>query len=1113
MSQLPTDEILSLLLSLPPGEREAALLRECGNDGDRAKELRSLLRVHDASPRAMQLPAHADLRLPEKIGRYPVLETLGRGGMGTVYLGIDPELRRRIAIKVLSPEIALRLSDEHIRREGQMLAAVAHPNLATVYSLEMVDGITFLTMELIAGRTLADRLRDGAIPLRECLLVFRQIALAVAAAHRRRVIHRDLSAANVCVDENGFVKVLDFGLSKLLLDEHVAASWPGQPVGTPGYMSPEQVRGEPVDERTDIWSFGCLFYEALTGASAFGSGNVASTLMRTIQEEPDYSRLPRETSDELRALLSRCLAKTREDRADSMDTVLNLIELELAGGRAPVRITPDRGVGHLPTFVSTLVGRERELAQVQTALEQSRLVTLKGIGGCGKTRIAVEAAGKLSRQFPGGAWFVALAPMPAQSPIVPEVLKVLGVVERPHLGETASLVDHLRQAPTLLLLDNCEHLLAHVSAFAYEILMAVPSLRIMATSRQSLSITGESIIPISPLPVAPFSNAGSTTGDALSTEGLPRLWSGRSLSPDELSGPVRLDTQPPAVRLFVERAREVRPDFQLTHANRASVLAICQHLDGLPLAIELAAARTRSLPVSELAARLSDRFTLLAQRHAVANPRHHSLGLSMDYSHDLLEPEEQVLFRRLAIFPDHWSLAAAETICTDDQIPTWRILDLMDGLVDHSLVEIDVSAHAPQGGLRYRMLETVREYATRRLHEKSERSLLLDRHLRHFLVLAEDAFVSRSPETWAARLDEDRRNLDLALQTSLDHSDPNIGLRLGAAIARHWDQRGQWRQGRAIIEKLVARAGDQTPPLLLARAYQALGNLSGALEDWSLAHTYSLRARELARRAPEDIDARRIFASATNSIGVMERSRGNYAEAIRCCEEALATHRENKSLVNVARALINISDTMVDMGDTLGAIPKLEESLAIPHNDLFVIATSLHSLGLLRLRVGNVPEAARQLEKSLDLRRRLHDPQGIADSLAALAEIARERGDILRSQSLLQESIQELGDIRPTRTLARILKACAELALARERPDLTLELLAGLEKLLEDRRAVAVPEAQRVETLRKEAEEALGHRADSVWPSGSTGEMLLERTTSILSELGNGTGSPGLEAT
>ncbi|MEZ4655015.1 MAG: protein kinase [Candidatus Eisenbacteria bacterium] len=750
------DELLSQLLSLPPTERESFLRRECGSNEELEGELRSLLRVHDKHAGTFLLEG-AD-PMPGTIGRYPILQVLGRGGMGTVYLAIDPELDRKIAIKVVSRELTSHLSVERLRQEARLLASVSHPNLATVYSLETAGDRTFLTLELVTGSTLSQALEGGPFPVREALIVFRQIASAIAAIHRRRIVHRDLSPNNIFITDGGLVKVLDFGLSTLVFESGDRppgrpASLPNQMLGTPGYMSPELIRGERPDHRADLWSFGCLLFEALTGDGPFRGENIADTLVHTIKERPDFDLLPRDLPVPVRDLIESCLEKDIARRHDSIETAIAILERPLAPSptRHPGRIVERRRSSNLPRPLSSFVGRRGELSQVRDAITRGGLVTLKGMGGAGKTRLAIEAANTAAERFPDGVWFTAVAPLESTSQLVTELAKQLGAGEQPQRELRDTVIERLRPLHALLILDNAEHLLREVAALAYDILSVAPSMVIIATSRQSLALPGEQIIPVPPFPVT-----GSGGEDD------------------------------PAVQLFIERAREIRPDFALTETGREIIADICRHLDGLPLAIELAAVRTRSLPLADIATRLRDRFSLLAQRNPMANPHHQTLGLSMDHSYELLSEEERTLFRRLAIFPESWSLSAAETICANEHLPSWRVLDLLDALMDHSLVEADTDSDSGQH--RYRMLETVREYAVRRLGSAPEVDLLRQRHREFYLQLAEEAILpsKQRPEPNWAVLDAERRNMDLAIATSALDPDPVPGLRLASALGRHW---------------------------------------------------------------------------------------------------------------------------------------------------------------------------------------------------------------------------------------------------------------------------------------------------------------------------------------
>ncbi|MGD8396611.1 MAG: protein kinase, partial [Candidatus Eiseniibacteriota bacterium] len=416
-------------------------------------------------------PGEHDDRQATRIGRYLVEGELGRGGMGVVYLARDPVLERPIAIKVLPPATAL---DERWARrfvhEAKVLASLNHPNIATIHSLEEVEGRFFLTLELIEGDTLEKRLADGALPLDEVISIGLQIARALEAAHERGIVHRDLKPANVRITPAGLVKVLDFGIAKVTVSnsEAGAAATQEGPIGTPGYMSPEQIAGQPVSCQSDIWAFGCVLYECLAGRSAFGGRNLFEAMFRTTEREPDWGLLAEDVPEALVSLLRRCLAKDPRSRPDAMVAVRRELD-ELAVSRSGPAVRRAAGDGaedagpdgrhNLPQRLTAFIGRERQLTEIDTLVGLQRLVTLTGAGGSGKSRLAMEVAGRMLDRFADGIWLVELAPLTAGVAVVDAVAAVLDLKEQQGCSVGEALTANLAGRQLLLILDNCEHLL------------------------------------------------------------------------------------------------------------------------------------------------------------------------------------------------------------------------------------------------------------------------------------------------------------------------------------------------------------------------------------------------------------------------------------------------------------------------------------------------------------------------------------------------------------------------------------------------------------------------------------------------------------------------------
>jgi non-specific serine/threonine protein kinase len=925
---------------------------------------------------------------PARIGSYAVQGELGRGGMGVVYLAEDSRLKRPIAIKVLPEGVATdpeRLG--RFEREAQLLASLNHSNIATIHSIEQDGELNFLTLEFIPGVNLSQRIGGAPLPVEDTLSICRQIATALEAAHRKNVVHLDMKPGNVMVTPDGLVKVLDFGLARAIHDSPLERA-PGPDdevsVGTPGYMSPEQLFGLTVDHRADIWALGCILFECLTGTMAFSGETLRERYAAAIEQDPDWTALPPATPKRLRDLCAQCLAKSGAARLSSATEARRALEEEIAWRvmqkQAPAERPPsDAPRNNLPTLITSFIGREQERTRIRERLGQVRLLTLTGMGGCGKTRLAIEVARDLLRDHSGGVWLTELAPL-ADPQLLPQtVAAAMGLREERDRSLAQTVIDRLRPRKALLLLDNCEHLLLACADFASSLLVACPELRILATSRESLGITGEAVYPLPPLALPD-----------------PR----RPMKPEELA-------EVESIQLFIERARAVQPNFALNAETSSATAEICRRLDGIPLAIELAAARIRALSVVEIAKRLDDRFRLLTAGSRTALPRHQTLRALIDWSHESLTVKEQALLRRLSVFAGGWTLDSAEAVCQDEDLEMWEVLDLLTHLVDKSLVEVDAEGGQRTGMSRYRMLETVRQYSRERLVEKVEEEGVRVRHRDFFLALAEGAephLIGSAQSAWFARLEAEYDNLRAALTSSKGETE--LGLRLAGALGHFWKVRGHWSEGRALCAQLESAAGGQRTALH-ARVLAGAGNL--ALSQGDLAGAAALH--EKSHEIWQELGNLQGISQSRSALGIVAWAQGDKRRARQLQEESLQIQRQLGDLHGIAAGLNNLGNAV----DDEEARACHEESLKIKRElgDLHGIAASLSNLGVLAKRRGDYTMARALHEESLSIRRELGDPHGISVSLINLGNVVDEQFDFDQAHALLAESLEikrELGD-------------------------------------------------------------------------------------------------------
>jgi predicted ATPase/DNA-binding SARP family transcriptional activator len=631
----------------------------------------------------------------------------------------------------------------------------------------------------------------------------------------------------------------------------------------------------------------------------------------------------------------------------------------------------------VPAPAVPLVGRESELADIGRILRADgvRLLTLMGPGGVGKTRLAIEVALSLADEFEQGATFVALDSLRDAELVVPTIGRALGLAK----PGKAEVEQHLRNRGLLLVLDNLEHLLAAAPALG-GLLAAAPRLKLLVTSRAPLRLAGEHEFRLAPLPVP--------------TQSLPR-------SPTAL---LRI----PSVALFVQRAQAAKRDFSLTDANADAVAEICSRLEGLPLSLELAAARIKLLPPDALLERLSDRLALLTAGPRDAPARHGALTATIDWSHELLDGERQSLFARLAVFAGGFTLEAAEAVCAD----TPDLLDALGVLLDGSLL-----VHADNGGPRFRMLDTIREYALGRLEESGGAGDARTAHLDYFLGFAERAdteLTGPDQRAWLHRLEEEHDNLRAAFAYAATLPDGNEAIRLASALRRFWRLHGHLADGRAMLEAALARESSVEPELR-AKALNGLGTLAGEQGDFAAARTAFDESLALARSA----GAEDAVASALTNLGNIdlferefEAAQAKFEESVRLWRKlgdrrSLAVTLENLGCIAVAQDRLHEADNLLAESEALARGAGSERTLAGS------LAARARALVLL----GELDEAAALLQESAEIGRALAEPHAIADALDGFAGLAAAGDDPERAAVLAGAADAVWDSIGATRPL------------------------------------------------------------------------------------------------
>jgi predicted ATPase/DNA-binding SARP family transcriptional activator len=649
-------------------------------------------------------------------------------------------------------------------------------------------------------------------------------------------------------------------------------------------------------------------------------------------------------------------------------------------------LASNRQLNNLPIALTSFVGRADERAGIAQLLSSARLLTLTGAGGSGKTRLALAVATECLANYAHGAWLVDLAAL-TDGRLVPQAIAtVLGLREESQYPLVDTLVEALRSRHMLLLLDNCEHVITSCAGLVQTFLNACPQIQVLATSREPLGVAGEITWHVPPLAVPN-----------------PQ----RRYSLEELG-------QCEAVRLFVERAAAALPSFTLTQINAAAVAQSCRRLDGIPLAIELAAARVKILSVAQLAERLDDGLRLLAAGGRTTPPRHQSLRAAIDWSYMLLPDAERALFRRLAVFVGSWTLEAAEAISADPHLEPGAIakaavLELLAQLVDKSLVVVEIPTDSVA---RYRLLELMRQYAHEQLQASNEAALVALRHATFFLGLAETAEIELDgPQQvqWLDQIEIEHDNLHTALRWSFEHGALELALRLSGALGRFWALRGYLSEGRRWLDAALAHRSVVAAPLE-AKVIYAAGMLAYRQGDYGQAETYFGDFLALQR----ELGHQQGVGDALAALGAVCYSRGDYAAARARYQESLTVWRALGDQLGIADALGRLGEAVMAEGDLAATRALLEESLALLQTggNKQSIARVLGQLGEAARLQGDDDRAANYYQKSLVLVRELGYKGQIASVLHNLGHVALHQRDSSGAMARFAESLalfQKLG--------------------------------------------------------------------------------------------------------
>ena len=902
--------------------------------------------------------------------------------MGVVFEARQLSLGRPVALKLIAPGVA---ADDDTRarfaREARTAIELEHPNLVPVYAAGEEDGVLFIAMRLIEGADLgAIILREGRLEHARVANLAEQVAAGLDAAHGRGLVHRDVKPGNLMLEARAgheeHCYVVDFGVA--FPRDGTALTQTGKWVGTPAYVAPEQLLGEAVDARTDVYALAGVCFHALTGQRPFTREHEAGVLLAHLNSPPPRASELSDVSPAVDAVISRALAKSPAQRFASAGEFARALSGALLGAAAASGLGPagiatastpgeTRLLPLLEDAPSSFVGREHDLEQLDALLEVSRLVTIVGPGGVGKTRLALQLASRTRRI--DEASFVELAALGPADDVALAVARALGLRINPDAVSATAIAAAVGRRRLLIVLDNCEQIVAEVAALAAELLACSETIVLLVTSRQPLAIDDEQVHMLAPMAV-----------------------------PGEDAGPADIAASE-AVRLLSERAtgRAASP----TDENATRLASICRRLEGIPLAIELAAARLRLVGAADLDERLASELGILGGTHG-GPARHGTLKQLIDWSWRLLSDDQQAVLGRLSVLVGAFDLAAAERIGLPPDRAGLDVCSTVFELADRSLLQLE----ATEPRTRYRLLEPVRDYCAKWLASSGGAEQAREVHREHYSAIAEQAaraLESKDAGACLRRLDEDLANVRAAIFSGLEE-EPVIALRMTVALQKFWRSRGLAGDAVQMLATGLERCPDASAALR-ARALAVSAYLKGGfVGDYPAAAEDARSALELSRDGGEEIEA---AAEALCCLSWISSVGDRGEQGMRLADEALQLDPAVTNLSLLARLWDTKALAMEQLADPEGARSAYQTALRFANDaeDPLAVAYVENHLGHLASSLRDLPTARDHFSQALRVAEAASDEVSGATALLNLAYVEYLRGRHRQARVMFGESL------------------------------------------------------------------------------------------------------------